>query len=221
LFDKSLVSGDMMGEHWPEKIKWLQNEGYLSQIQHKDLNLGEIEVLDAEAQSIEKDPNLTTGLDLLNERLGKDSKRNTKIADHILAMDPEWPVVVFAGSVLHAQLLAAELSELGAPARPIWGELAGWARTDAIEKFRSGEIRVLTNYGVLTEGFDAPKTRAVVIARFVQSDGLFIQMLGRGLRGPKNRGTEHCTLVTMGESLPTRFNSDGRLDVNRFDYLWH
>lgn len=220
LFDRSLVSGEMMGASWPERIRWLQDAKYLSKIEIDPLDLGEVDVQPNEETLLLKSGNLTTGLDSLNERLGLDSGRNSAIADRVQEMDSSWPVVVFAGSVRHAQLLSAELSQRGISSRPIWGELAPWARTDAIEKFRSGEIRVLTNYGVLTEGFDAPKTRAVVVARFVQSDALFIQMLGRGMRGPKNRGTEHCTLVTTGESLPARFGRDGNLDVNRFDYLW-
>ena len=45
-------------------------------------------------------------------------------------------------------------------------------------------------------------------------------MLGRGMRGPKNKGTDRCTLVTTGERLPDRFDQNGRLDVNRYEYLW-
>ena len=44
-------------------------------------------------------------------------------------------------------------------------------------------IKALVNYGVFREGFDAPKTRAIIVARPVYSPNLYFQMIGRGLRG--------------------------------------
>lgn len=221
IFDRSLVSGDMMGRTWRERISWLQEQGYLSRIKPSDLGRGEVKPTDEEARRFVSDPNLSTGLDLLNQRLGDDETRNQQIVTTISNLEPDWPIVVFAGSVTHAQRLAVSLSERGISSRPVWGALTPWARRDAIEAFRAGRIRVLTNFGVLSEGFDAPKTRAVIIARLVQSDGLFLQMLGRGMRGPKNGGTEVCDLITTGERLPNRFDKDGQLDINRYDYLWN
>lgn len=220
LFDKSLVTGDLMGPSWKDRISWLQDNEYLSHLELRDLERGVVNPTDEEARYIESDSNLTTGIDKMSERLALDEERNAAILDSISELDDSCPVVVFAGSVAHAKVLAARLNDSGTSARPIWGELARWARRDAIEDFRAGKTRVLTNYGVLSEGFDAPKTRAVIIARLVQSDGLFLQMLGRGMRGPKNGGTTNCTLITTGERLPERFDRDGQLNVNRFDYLW-
>ena len=40
------------------------------------------------------------------------------------------------------------------------------------------------------EGFDAPKTRAIIVARPVYSPNLYFQMIGRGLRGVKNGGND-------------------------------
>jgi superfamily II DNA or RNA helicase len=209
-----------MGDEWKDRIAWLQKEKYLSRIDREDLDRGYIEPTEDEAKLLEADPNLSTGIDQLNQRLGTDELRNRQILESILALDDDWPIVVFAGSVTHAQFLADALVEAGVPSRPVWGDLARWARRDAIEQFRTKRIRVLTNFNVLSEGFDAPRTRAVVIARLVQSDGLFLQMLGRGMRGPKNGGTKRCLLVTTGERLPKRFDRDGQLDINRYDYLW-
>jgi superfamily II DNA or RNA helicase len=220
LFDKSLVTGDLMGARWKDRIKWLQKEQYLSKVERTDLGRGLVSPTDDEATVLSSDPNLSTGLDLVNQRLGQDPGRNLQIVDTITAMDPSWPIVVFAGSVAHAQRLAAMLTDQGIAARPVWGQLAQWARRDAIEQFREGGVRVLTNFNVLSEGFDAPQTRAVIIARLVQSDGLFLQMLGRGMRGPKNGGTKKCMLVTTGERLPERFDRDGQLDVERHEFLW-
>jgi len=195
-------------------------DDYLSHLRTESLDLGEVQVSEDEGQSLRQAGNLSTGIDRLNERLGVDSRRNEILAKRFAQLDEDWQVVVFAGSVDHAKLLAVALTDHGVSARPVWGDLPRWARRDAIESFRSGETRVITNYNVLSEGFDAPKARAVVVARFVQSDALFLQMLGRGMRGPLNGGTSDCLLLTMGESLPVRFDTAGDLDVKRFEYLW-
>jgi DNA repair protein RadD len=60
---------------------------------------------------------------------------------------------------------------------------------------------VLLNYGVLTTGFDAPKTDVCIIARPVRSIVLYSQMVGRILRGPKNKGNKTNTLYTIKDNL--------------------
>ena len=70
-------------------------------------------------------------------------------------------------------------------------------RRSGIEAFRNGKLQVLCNYGVLTTGFDAPKTDVVVIARPTSSAVTYHQMVGRGLRGPKLGGTSRCTIVDV------------------------
>jgi superfamily II DNA or RNA helicase len=60
---------------------------------------------------------------------------------------------------------------------------------------------VVCNHSVLTTGFDAPKTDMILIARQVFSRVRYMQMVGRGLRGPKNGGTEHCKIVTVDDNL--------------------
>ena len=71
-------------------------------------------------------------------------------------------------------------------------------RREVIRAFKNGEVRVLFNCEILTTGFDAPKTDAVVISRpaLKQDDPLFKQMVGRGLRGTVfGEGTPCCTVV--------------------------
>ncbi|TNY03361.1 helicase-related protein, partial [Escherichia coli] len=67
-----------------------------------------------------------------------------------------------------------------------------------IEQFR-GRVgpRVLCTVGVLAAGFDAPKVGAVVITRPTMSAALYEQMVGRGLRGPKNGGTSSCRVIDV------------------------
>ena len=62
-------------------------------------------------------------------------------------------------------------------------------------------LKVLVNYGVFREGFDAPKTRAIIVARPVYSPNLYFQMIGRGLRGVKNGGNERCLVLNVSDNI--------------------
>ncbi len=70
-----------------------------------------------------------------------------------------------------------------------------------MEEFRRGEINVLVNCRLLAEGFDAPKTRAIIVARPVYSPNLYFQMIGRGLRGVKNGGDDRCLILNVQDNI--------------------
>lgn len=104
--------------------------------------------------------------------------------------------IVFAADVLHARTLAQEFQAAGIDA-----DYVDYTRADAaavIERYQAKRgPRVLINVEMLTEGFDAPHTRTVMIARPTRSEGLLAQMLGRALRGRRSGGNETAYLVTF------------------------
>lgn len=108
-------------------------------------------------------------------------------------------VIVFTPNVEWANLGSSALSLLdnGIVAESLSSETPPMVRRNIIESFRKGECQVLLNCEILTTGFDAPKTDAVVIARpaMKKHDPLFLQMVGRGLRGSKFGGTKECTVI--------------------------
>ena len=81
---------------------------------------------------------------------------------------------------------------------------------------------VLCNYGILTTGFDAPKTSCAVITRPTSSLVLYSQMVGRAIRGEKVGGNKEAEIVTVVDtSLPgfeslasTFFNWDDVYESN-------
>ena len=104
-------------------------------------------------------------------------------------------VLVFGCSVDHSRYLNSVLLYLKAIGERVFpGHIDGNTnlskREALLKKFISGELNVLCNYGVLSTGFDAPKTDAVMITRPTTSPVLYSQMIGRGLRGPIIGGTE-------------------------------
>jgi len=66
-----------------------------------------------------------------------------------------------------------------------------------IDKFRKGEIDVLINVNILTEGTDLPNVQSIFLARPTISSILMTQMIGRGLRGLKAGGTKEAYIVSF------------------------
>lgn len=192
----------------------LQELGILSRVDHRTLEGQEMRLSTEELERLRKLRQLSPRA---TQELGANVDRNRTLLDDIGGLDPAWPVLLFAASVEHAQIMAALLTREGISAAAITGEMDRGARRHYIKQFRTGDLRVLTNFNVLTAGFDAPKVRALYIARPTYSPNAYQQMVGRGLRGPRNGGTEHCLLVNVEDNVA---NFGEQLAFHDFDYLW-
>jgi superfamily II DNA or RNA helicase len=135
------------------------------------------------------------------DRIGRDHARMKILVNHIMGLDPEWQVLVFTPNVLSAQVLAATLRYRGATAESVSGQTGRQERRNIIERFKNGEVRILANCDLLIQGFDAPAVRALYIARPTFSPNAYIQMAGRGLRGPANGGKDECLIVDMADNF--------------------
>lgn len=150
----------------------------------------------------------------------QDRDRNRKILDHVYKRhteSSEHSSILFAASVQHAIAMAAALNMRGIPSASVSGSSTPAARRNAIEGFRKGKYKVLTNYGVLSEGFDAPKCDAVYVARPTFSPNRYLQMIGRGLRGPLNAGSERTLIVNVLDNAE-RFGE--KLAFNELKLPW-
>ncbi|WP_158230696.1 DEAD/DEAH box helicase [Frankia sp. CcI49] len=92
------------------------------------------------------------------------------------------PGLVFTPTVATAQSVAEALRAAGVKAQAVWGEMDRDARANAIEGLRNGELDILTNCAVLTEGTDIPRAKVAIMARPTKSGVLYRQMVGRVLR---------------------------------------
>lgn len=90
--------------------------------------------------------------------------------------------IVFATGVDHAQHLADAFMARDIFAVPITADTPDAERDHAIAEFKAGRIRALVSVGVLTTGFNAPCVDLIAMARPTKSCGLWVQMLGRGMR---------------------------------------
>ncbi|MEU8342352.1 DEAD/DEAH box helicase family protein [Spirillospora sp. NPDC048832] len=114
-------------------------------------------------------------------------------------------ILLFAASVEHSRMITAILSVLGVDAAQVTAESPARHRDRVISRFKGPgtQTMVLSNFGVLTTGFDAPAASAAVIARPTRSLVLYSQMVGRVIRGPRAGGTPTCEVVTVVDpSLP-------------------
>jgi superfamily II DNA or RNA helicase len=201
-----------LGEDDP--YRRLQDLGVLSQVEHRTLPGVDIELNPRELEELTRLRQLP---DRAVQNLARNIARNETLLESVSDLDSEWPVLLFALSVEHAQTMAALFAREGIAAAAITGEMDRGLRMYYIDRFRRGDIRVLTNYAVLTAGFDAPRVRALYVARPVYTPNTYQQMIGRGLRGPRNGGTSECLLVNVADNV-AQFGE--RLAFHEFDYLW-
>ena len=61
--------------------------------------------------------------------------------------------------------------------------------------FKNNKLDVLVNVNIMTEGTDVPDVQTVFLTRPTASEGLLMQMIGRGMRGLKAQGTETVNIV--------------------------
>ncbi len=93
-------------------------------------------------------------------------------------------VLVFCNNIVEAEAYAQQLGE---EALAIHSELHPKERAAILEAFRNGDLRQLTAVDVVSEGVDVPDVDVVVFARATQSENVFLQQLGRGLRKTKSK----------------------------------
>lgn len=198
-----------------DPLHTLREMGILSYIDHRVLSTGRTFMLDEnEAQRFQKMGQLP---DSFLQKVGRDPQRNALLLKTLVDLPADWPVLCFGCSLEHASALAVLLRRKGHSAAFVSGETRRATRRYLIEEFRSGHLQVLSNYGVLTTGFDAPKIRAIVIARPTTSVVLYEQMIGRGMRGPLNGGTEECLVIDLADNI-ARFQ--GQMAYRRMEEYW-
>jgi superfamily II DNA or RNA helicase len=94
-------------------------------------------------------------------------------------------ILIFTPRVASAELLSIALKKEGLAAEFVCGESKN--REEILLKYNRGEIQVLCNSLLLTEGFDEPEIDCVINLRPTQSNTLFKQMIGRGTRPHANK----------------------------------
>lgn len=201
-------------------VDYLVDEHYLARVEYKPLLYeGGVELSDADIRRIQSHFDIPDGI---LQRLAEDEMRNLAIVTAVEALAKRHRrILVFAATVEHSNLLAAVLQMRGYDAVSVTGNTSTILRSKIIEKFKQDteDIRIICNFGVLTTGFDAPKTSAALIARPTKSLVLYSQMVGRAIRGTKAGGNETAEIITVVDYDLPGFGSVAAA-FNNWEDIW-
>ena len=148
--------------------------------------------------------------DIINDIAGSKERNRIIVDKYINNYEKYGPTIVFALNKSHAIALNALFNEKGKKygirsefiISSVQDMITGITVSNEdnerkIEQYRNGEIQVLINVNILTEGTDIPKTHTVFLTRPTVSRTLMTQMVGRALRGRKAGGTKEAYIVTF------------------------
>lgn len=153
------------------------------------------------------------------------TERNTLVVKSYLQFASNKKAVVFASGVNHAKHLAASFTQNKISVRVVVGDTPDEERKQILLDFKNGDIKVIVNVGVLTEGFDEPSIDAIIIARPTRSTLLYTQIVGRGTR--IFEGKEHCIIIDIADAtvgkkplgLPTLLGMPPEFDLKGQDLI--
>lgn len=154
-------------------LRWAIDNGFLVKphgltVKIPDLNLDQVR---------------TTAGDFNQGELAEVMEASTEsVVDAITKYAADRHPIIFAASVVAADMIAAALTASGFPAEATTGAMGMDEREVIYGMYRRREIKALVTVMVLTEGADFPMCDAVIIARPTQSQVLYSQMVGRALR---------------------------------------
>lgn len=174
----------------------MQKKGYLSRLTTKD-TLNKID---------------TTGIKItagefnqkeLEERVNN-YETNQAIAEEIVRKIEyyhRFHVIVFCSSVAQAKNIDDLINSMDIPSVCVEGSMNKKDREKTLSLFTSGEVRVICNCSILTTGFDYPAIDCVALVRPTLSTGLYLQMVGRGIRISPKTGKNNCLLLDFGGNV--------------------
>ena len=96
-------------------------------------------------------------------------------------------------NVAHSRHIASEFVKAGVKAEHLDGNTPKSVRDAILGRLAAGDTKVVVNCKVLTEGFDLPDVGCLVLARPTRQQGLYRQMVGRGLRPAE--GKSHLVVL--------------------------
>lgn len=120
------------------------------------------------------------------------------VISEIIARDRK-SVLIFCNSVAHAEHTVEYFAEREIECGIVVGDTPDKDRTKTLERFNDGSLRYLANVGVLTTGYDCPRIDMVVLWRCTMSPGLYVQMVGRGLRLHESK--TNCLILDYGGNV--------------------
>jgi superfamily II DNA or RNA helicase len=128
-------------------------------------------------------------------------------------------IILFACDIEHARNIAFSLCCLGIKAASVDSKYTSQIeKENVIHQYKNGDLSVLVNCEMLTTGFDAPETSVAIIARPTQSLVLYLQMIGRALRGNADQSPKNARIYTVLDEI-SDFNNVN-LAFKHWNEMW-
>ena len=205
-FNRKKVTLKVEGYNNP--VSYLIDQEYLAKPIFRSISSGtNVEITKEDEENISRYLELPKSI---LDKLANDQKRNLLIVHQAeLLLKNHKRVILFASSVSQSDLLACVLKARGLNAQSVTSNTNPVDRTRFINSYKDSneEPKILCNFGILTTGFDAPKTSAALVARPTISLVLYSQMIGRALRGIKAGGNKEAEIVTILDEGIEQFKS--------------
>ncbi len=186
IFDNSIICNVEMSE--------LISKGILAEPVFEHIRTGENfepEITIDEANLIKKYGELPETL--VNKIAASNSRNSIILSQYNQNKEKYGKTLIFALNVMHCRFLHEELVNLGVKAGLVYSGKED--NTRVINQFKNNKIDVLVNVNIITEGTDVPDIQTVFLTRPTASEGLLMQMIGRGMRGKNAGGTEQVKIV--------------------------
>jgi superfamily II DNA or RNA helicase len=150
-------------------------------------------------------------------------ERNARIVSAYEQIMPGQRALVFAADIAHSKQLAERFIEAGHRAKHVDGSTPTHLRRAILADFARGDVNIVVNCNLLTEGFDDPAIDGIILARPTKSTTLYTQMIGRGMRTAP--GKTRCIVIDITDNstrhhimsvaelvgLPKKFKLNGKL----------
>ena len=121
------------------------------------------------------------------------ARNNIIVTKYLENADKYGKTLIFAMNILHSRFLHEELLKRNVECGVVYSGKDD--NKNVIKDFRNGKIKVLINVNIMSEGTDVPDIDTVFLTRPTSSRVLMMQMIGRGMRGPKAGGTAKVNII--------------------------
>lgn len=198
-FEAYLIKPELDVQYYDNPLKYFREHGFLAKAHHILFRSGrEYTLTDEEIDDMNRVDDLSSGF---LKRLAMDKERNLRIVRRLLELPKATSTLLYACTVEQAYFLSVILTGQGRRSNAISADTPATLRRLLVRDFKEQKLQFLCNYGVLTTGFDAPKTECIVLCRPTTSEVLYEQIIGRGLRGPQFGGTTECMIIDFADNI--------------------
>lgn len=203
---------------WSYDLLWGIRSGYLSDVRGKRVTVEELDLTNVKVTRGDFDAGAAG-------RAMEDANSPDVIVDAWLEHARDRRTLCFTPTVALAEAVADAFRHAGVKAEFVSGETPLEDRRAILRAYARGDVEVLANCAVLTEGYDEPRTDCIIVARPTKSRALYTQMVGRGTRRHPDKtdllvldivgATEMHSLVTvpslfgLGDGFDKRMENEG------------